>query len=34
MALVEPFAGTHSLRQAAEMAVILRGMRRSLPFLG
>ncbi len=33
MALKAPFEGTLSLRQAAEMAVILEGIRRSLPFL-
>jgi hypothetical protein len=34
MALVAPFAGTLSLRPAAEMAVIQQGVRGSLPFLG
>jgi len=33
MALKEPFSGTLSLKGAAEMAVILEGVRRSLPFL-
>jgi putative selenate reductase len=33
MALREPFAGTLSLRPAAEMAVVLRGIQESLPFL-
>ena len=33
MALQAPFTGTRSLRSAAEMAVILRGVMESLPFL-
>jgi len=33
MALKAPFAGTRSLRPAAEMAVILQGVAASLPFL-
>jgi putative selenate reductase len=33
MALKAPFAGTLSLREAAEMATILEGVRGSLPFL-
>jgi NADPH-dependent glutamate synthase beta subunit-like oxidoreductase len=33
MMLKEPFAGTLSLRPAAEMAVVLRGVQKSLPWL-